>query len=68
PPEDSRYKNVYVTCMNDQNGTKMVIGTKVLNGLITSSSRLNTIAKPDIDPSTTHFYLSSSSSANDVRI
>lgn len=55
PPEDTRYKNVLVTCMNDQDGTKLVIGTEVFNALISSSLRLDTIAKPVIGPSTTHF-------------
>ncbi|KAI7905632.1 uncharacterized protein BX663DRAFT_549612 [Cokeromyces recurvatus] len=41
--------------MNDQDGVRLVFGTKAFNGLITSSLRLDSIVKPDIGPSTTHF-------------
>lgn len=68
PPQNSEYQNVHVTCMNDQDGVKLVIGTKAFNGLITSSLRIDSIVKPDIGPSTTHFTVYPSSSAKNTRI
>ncbi|CEJ05243.1 hypothetical protein RMCBS344292_19188 [Rhizopus microsporus] len=68
PPQNSEYQNVHVACMNDQDGVKLVIGTKAFNGLITSSLRLDSVVKPDIGPSTTHFTVYPSSSAKNTRI
>ncbi|KAI9251468.1 hypothetical protein BDA99DRAFT_541456 [Phascolomyces articulosus] len=61
PPEDTRYKNVYPTTITDADGTKLVIGTKTFNALITSSLRLDAPFNPEVGPSFISFDLNDSS-------
>ncbi|KAF1801549.1 hypothetical protein FB192DRAFT_1094217, partial [Mucor lusitanicus] len=60
PPEDTKYKNVYPTTITDTDGTKLVIGTKTFNALITSSLRLDAPFTPEVGPSVMLFDLNDS--------
>lgn len=68
PPEDTKYKNVYPTTITDADGTKLVIGTKTFNALITSSLRLDTPFNPEVGPSAMSFDLNDSSKAKATTI
>ncbi|KAG0754699.1 hypothetical protein G6F57_006219 [Rhizopus arrhizus] len=68
PPEDTKYKNVYPTTITDADGTKLVIGTKTFNALITSSLRLDTPFNPEVGPSVMSFDLNDSSKAKATTI
>jgi hypothetical protein len=57
PPHNCRYKKIWTTTVSDNDGKKLIIGTKTFNALVTSSLRLDTVVLPDIGPSTTNFML-----------
>jgi hypothetical protein len=67
-PEDTKYKNVYPTTITDADGTKLVIGTKTFNALITSSLRLDAPFSPEVGPSVMSFDLNGSSKAKATTI
>ncbi|CEP17759.1 hypothetical protein [Parasitella parasitica] len=68
PPEDTKYKNVYPTTITDADGTKLVIGTKTFNALITSSLRLDALFNPEVGPNVMSFDLNDSSKAKTTTI
>ncbi|KAI8970106.1 hypothetical protein BDF20DRAFT_826052 [Mycotypha africana] len=68
PPEDTKYKNIYPTIITDADGTKLVIGTKTFNALITSSLRLDASFNPEVGPSVRFFDLNDSSKAKTTTI
>ncbi|CAO3595713.1 unnamed protein product [Absidia cylindrospora] len=57
PPPTSRYLCVWPTTLDDEDGKKLVIGTKVFNALVTSSLRLDTDLAPEVGPGTCQFIL-----------
>ncbi|ORE00991.1 hypothetical protein BCV72DRAFT_323634, partial [Rhizopus microsporus var. microsporus] len=66
--EDTKYKNVYPTTITNADNTKLVIGTKTFNALITSSLRLDVLLYPETRPSTVSFDLNDSSQAKNTTI
>ena len=68
PPEDTKYKNVFPTTITDADGTKLIIGIKTFNALITSSLLRGNPLQPEVGPSTTSFNLSNSSTAKATTI
>ncbi|CEI88302.1 hypothetical protein RMCBS344292_02693 [Rhizopus microsporus] len=68
PPEGTKYKNVYPTTITDADGTKLVIGTKTFNALVTSSLRLDALFDPEIGPGTASFDLRDSPQAKNTAI
>lgn len=67
PPVNTKYQNVYPTTISDSDGTKLIIGTKTFNALITSSIRLGIEAGPEVGPNTVAIDLSKSSAGkNDM--
>ena len=41
PPNNARYKDVCSTTVKDPYGVKLLVETKVFNGLVTSSARID---------------------------
>lgn len=60
PPIDTKYYNTWVTIMGDTDGSKLVVGTKTLNALITSSLRIDSVHQASIGGVISHFDLDDS--------
>ncbi|KAI9247812.1 hypothetical protein EDC94DRAFT_685195 [Helicostylum pulchrum] len=60
PPVETKYNNTWVTMMENTDGRRLVLGTKTLNALITSSLRIDSIKQASIDGMTSHFELDDS--------
>jgi hypothetical protein len=59
PHIDTRYPNVELCLMNVDRSQKLVLGTKTMNVLITSSIRIDCNEKPTIGPSSSNGFLPS---------
>ncbi|KAG0734644.1 hypothetical protein G6F23_012211 [Rhizopus arrhizus] len=59
PPPRSPYRNIWVTTIIDNHGSKLIFGTKTFNSLVTSSIRIDSPYEPEVGPSTHHFTISS---------
>ncbi|KAG0162664.1 hypothetical protein DFQ28_000919, partial [Apophysomyces sp. BC1034] len=57
PPVDSRYRHIWVLTVTDSDGTKLNIGTKTFDALVTSSIRLDEKHKPELGPTTSKFIV-----------
>ncbi|CEP09839.1 hypothetical protein, partial, partial [Parasitella parasitica] len=57
PSNNTRYKNVCLTTIRDSDGVKLLVGTKVFNGLVTSSTRIDKELLPEVGPTTSNFVL-----------
>ncbi|CAO3687176.1 hypothetical protein G6F70_009115 [Rhizopus microsporus] len=57
PPNNTRYQNVCLTTIRDSDGVKLLVGTKVFNGLVTSSIRIDKELFPEVGPTTSNFVL-----------
>ncbi|KAI9306974.1 hypothetical protein BJ944DRAFT_144408, partial [Cunninghamella echinulata] len=57
PPSKTRYPNIWPTTITNNDGAKLVIGTKTFNALITSSLRIDTKMEPSIGAKTLSFVL-----------
>lgn len=57
PPTNCRYKNVCLTTIKDSDGVKLVVGTKVFDGLVASSIRVDKELLPEVGPTTSNFLL-----------
>ncbi|KAI7858342.1 hypothetical protein BDC45DRAFT_602891 [Circinella umbellata] len=60
PPIDTKYYHTWVTIMRDTDGSKLVVGTKTLNALITSSLRIDSVHQASIGGVIAHFDLDDS--------
>ncbi|ORZ12371.1 hypothetical protein BCR42DRAFT_453705 [Absidia repens] len=68
PPPTSRYPFVWPTSLDDDDGRKLVIGTKVFNALVTSSLRLDTDLPPEVGPGTCQFILDDYQQSKSTRL
>lgn len=68
PPHRSIYSNIWVTTIVDKQGSKLVLGTKIFNSLITSSIRIDSFHEPEVGPTTQHFIMSSQEQSRNVKI
>ncbi|KAI8136955.1 hypothetical protein BJV82DRAFT_526121, partial [Fennellomyces sp. T-0311] len=59
PPIPTFHSNVWPTAIHSRDGKKLVVGTLVSNGLVTSSMRLDKKLAPSVGAVTTHFSLNS---------
>ncbi|KAG1146042.1 hypothetical protein G6F37_003461 [Rhizopus arrhizus] len=57
PPNNARYKDVCLATVRDPDGVKLLVGTKVFNGLVTSSTRIDKELLPKVEPTTSNFVL-----------
>ncbi|KAI7895220.1 uncharacterized protein EV154DRAFT_559636 [Mucor mucedo] len=62
PHADTKYPNVELCLMNVDNSQKLVLGTKTMNVLITSSIRIDCNEKPVVGPSSSNGFLPSRNS------
>lgn len=60
PPIDTKYYNTWVTIIGDTDGSKLVVETKTLNALITSSLRIDSVHQASIGGVISHFDLDDS--------
>ncbi|ORZ22087.1 hypothetical protein BCR42DRAFT_487688 [Absidia repens] len=68
PPPTSRYPSVWPTSLDDDDGRKLVIGTKVFNALVTSCLRLDTDLPPEVGPGTCQFILGDYQQSKSTRL
>lgn len=68
PPPQSSYSNVWGTAIIDIRGSKLTLGTKTFNSLVTSSIRIDSPYEPEVGPSTHHFTISSNEQSRDIKI
>ncbi|CAO3619634.1 unnamed protein product [Mucor hiemalis] len=57
PPVTTKYHYTRATIMKDNEGDKLVVGTKTLNALITSSLRIDSINEASVWGIISHFEL-----------
>ncbi|KAI8635752.1 hypothetical protein BD408DRAFT_377804 [Parasitella parasitica] len=57
PLNNARYKNLCLKTVRDPDGVKLLVGTKVFNGLVTSSTRIDRDLLPEVGPTTSNFVL-----------
>ncbi|KAI7892568.1 uncharacterized protein EV154DRAFT_395939, partial [Mucor mucedo] len=62
------HRNIWVTTIIDNHGSKLIFGTKRLNSLVTSSIRIDSPYEPEVGPSTHHFTISSNEQSRDIKI
>ncbi|KAI7893286.1 uncharacterized protein EV154DRAFT_537139 [Mucor mucedo] len=67
-PPRSPYRNIWVTTITDNHGSKLIFGTKTFNSLVTSSIRIDSPYAPEVGPSTHHFTISSNKQSRDIKI
>lgn len=60
PSIDTKYYNTWVTIIGDTDGSKLVVETKILNALITSSLRIDSVHQASIGGVISHFDLDDS--------
>ncbi|KAG0928978.1 hypothetical protein G6F32_012418 [Rhizopus arrhizus] len=68
PPPRSPYRNIWVTTIIDNHGSKLIFGTKTFNSLVTSSIRIDSPYEPEVGPSTHHFTISSNEQSRNIKI
>ncbi|GAB5586184.1 hypothetical protein Unana1_01084 [Umbelopsis nana] len=68
PPHDCRYQNIWARTITDIDGTKLVIGTKTFNALVTSSLRLDAAIEPEVGPSTLNLLLHDETQGKQTRM
>ncbi|KAG1194223.1 hypothetical protein G6F36_000318 [Rhizopus arrhizus] len=68
PPEITKYPHVWPTSIRDVDGTKLILGTKMFNALITSSLRLDKSSDPEIGPTTSSFCLETSVKSLNIQL
>ncbi|KAG0175669.1 hypothetical protein DFQ28_008272 [Apophysomyces sp. BC1034] len=61
PPVDSKYCNTWATLLTDSDGKKLVIGSKEMDALVTSSLRLDTMLGASVGGTTINFDLNDDS-------
>ncbi|KAG2209256.1 hypothetical protein INT47_005548 [Mucor saturninus] len=66
PPPRFPYRNIWVTTITDNHGSKLIFGTKTFNSLVTSSIRIDSPYEPEVGPSTHHFTIFSNEQSRDV--
>ncbi|KAI9478253.1 MAG: hypothetical protein EXX96DRAFT_595657 [Benjaminiella poitrasii] len=65
---DPPYRNIWVTTITDNHGSKLIFGTKTFNSLVTSSIRIDSPYEPEVGPYTHHFTISSNEQSRDIKI
>lgn len=60
PPVTTKYHYTWATIMKDNEGDKLVVGTKTLNALITSSLQIDSIHEASVGGIISHFELDES--------
>lgn len=60
PPVATKYHYTWASVVNDKEGEKLVVGTKTLNALVTSSLRIDSVHEASVGGLISHFELDKS--------